>query len=212
MKRKRIWLGILIALAAIILLLVIYDGKATPGIGKCREGICIDISIEEPIPFNQPVPVTITVTTDRDASGLELTFVNYDPTIVIEGNPGIETFIGEHSFEQYIRKIIDTQAGVPLEMTIIVRFTDDGYLDLTAYVRDPERKVEVQTFLYFYMSTSGGTFNLPTPDGGLVPSSTKTPEAPTPTPLPPPTLEPNLGRRLPRLEPAAHSVSEHRAI
>ena len=172
MKRKRILLGILVTLAALIVLLVIFDRKATPA-GKCRNGICVDVHIEEPIPYDQPVPVTVTVTTDRNISGLEIGIMTADPFIVIEGD--------------YEPSIIDTQAGVPQELTITVRFTRKRLFMLNAYAIDYEGGFQVEKGLVFYMTASGGTFNIPDEPPTSAPPSI---EAPTPTPLPSPTLKP----------------------
>ena len=178
-------LGILVALAALILLGVIFGGKATPT-GKCRNGICIDIHIEEPIPYDQPVPVTVTVTTDRDITGLEIGIMIISPHIVIEGN------YTKESEWRIVREEVDTQARVPVELATTVRFIGtEGYLRIHTYANDHASGDSVTEVLYLYMTPSGGTLNLPTPATDQITATPAPPPIePTPTPLPPPTLKP----------------------
>ena len=189
MKRKRILLGILVTLAALILLIVVYDGKTLPD-SRCRHGICIAIHIEEPIPYDQPVQVTATVMTNRDISGLEFGIASPWATIV-EGSYEI-TDDGRG-----VTEVIDTQAGVPQELTIAMRFTLEGHSIVHAYAVDHTSGAEIEKSLVFYMTTSGGTFDFPDPQP--IPLTVIV-EA-TPTPTPPPPYEGGVGRRLPGLKP-----------
>jgi hypothetical protein len=189
MKRIFGWLGVVAALAAAILLLrAIISKIITPGEGKCRRGICIAIRIEEPIPYDQPVPVTVTVTTNRDISGLEIGIAS-PQAIIVEGNYEITDW--------GVVEEIDTQAGIPQGLTITVRFTLEGRASVNAYARDRASGAEVVDGLLFYMTTSGGTFDFP--PAQTIQVTVIAVATPTPTPLPP--YEPSVGRRLPRLKP-----------
>jgi len=59
-------------------------GASAPGGGRCREGICVKIDIIEPIRFEEPVTLIITVVSEKDYSDFFVS-LSHDVDVVVEG-------------------------------------------------------------------------------------------------------------------------------
>ena len=52
------------------------QGGPPGGSANCSEGVCVTLRVVEPVQFNAPIIVMITVTSDKDRSDLGLTLCN----------------------------------------------------------------------------------------------------------------------------------------
>lgn len=113
--------------------------------GNCVEGVCIDLQLAEPIPFNQPVEATITVQSDHDTSiGFGIWATN-PSAIQIDGQ------------SQWTVELI---AGHPVLVKTNVIFVQEGYIRLVANFLEPVAggafgSDEIHTLIL----TTGGTIH-----------------------------------------------------
>ncbi len=165
-----------VALLAVVNLALSACGPVfAPGGGKYQQGIWIKVELAEPVHFNQPVNVTITVETEKDESGLRIGMDVSHPDIVL-----VE---GEH------RWVVVTQAGRPVQVTSTIRFTREGWYNVIggAFASTGHASHSV----YVHVTQAGGTVNpkhtLPAGPAPAVPYGTPLPVTPAPTPEPQPT-------------------------
>jgi len=147
---------------------------ATPG--KTLQGDnTVKIKLAEPVRFNEPVAVTITVQVEKEFPEFEIYLLTHDPDAIIEGE----------------RKwTIHAYAHHPVSVTSSVRFTREGDFEVMAQTHDPTLGGWVLAgHQYVRITRAGGTVNpppdrLPGTPGGLI---RVTPLSSIPTPLAPPT-------------------------
>src|SRR5436190_8106626 len=134
----------------------------------------VEVQLGEPILFNEPVPVTITVQTPEDIQGLEISMSSDRVAVVVEGEK-FWTF--------------DALANQPIQVTSTVRFTMEGYYDVFGYAHDPHKGGTVIDYESVHLTLSGGILNpsletstpfiLNTPDGTQLTESAILDEIPT---------------------------------
>ncbi|CAG0935602.1 hypothetical protein TFLX_04445 [Thermoflexales bacterium] len=74
-----------IALIVVVALLAACTPASRPGGINCKTDVCVDVQLSEPIRFNEPVTVTITVETEKDETELQIGLFSSNPTIIFEG-------------------------------------------------------------------------------------------------------------------------------
>jgi len=120
--------------------------SSAPGGGKCRHGVCIDLELAEPIGWNEPVTVTITVETEEDIQGLRVRLWFSDPDVLVEG---------EREW------VVDAKAHTPMQFSTTIRFTEEGYYSVHAGAQDFVGELLVQDAKDVRITTLGGTLNPP---------------------------------------------------
>ncbi len=184
---KRFWI-----LAILMIVLTGCGGSAAPGGMRCNQGLCVKIEVAEPIRWEEPIVVTVTVTAERDVSNLQVSLTSYPP-VSIEDPQG-------KWIEEGIRSEVNLIANRPLVTVYKVRLPSEGTFELRAGAYAPHLPY-VSDSVRIYLSREGGVVN-PTPivlPGTPALVSTLPPErlltpfptsTPWPTPIPTPTSPP----------------------
>ncbi len=79
----------LIALVVIVVILGLaacVHASSVDG-ASCQNGVCVEVQLSEPIRFNEPVTVTITVETEQDEKDVQIGLSSTNPTVIFEGGP-----------------------------------------------------------------------------------------------------------------------------
>lgn len=185
------WNSALFALTVLSFVIVACAPATSTVGGKCDGGVCVSLKISEPVPFNQSVPVTITVETDQDETGLRIGIDSDKRTVVIEG---------ENLWT------VDTKSRTPITVTTNIRFTQEGYFPVIA---GATRSIGITAIdsIPVHVTRTGVTLNppserlpgTPAPAIQIVPCDNPTANPPnmcTPTPgplqTPPSTGKPQL--------------------
>jgi len=183
---KRRWM-----LAVLIMILSGCGGSAAPGGGQCNEGLCVKIEVAEPIRWEEPIGVTVTVTAEKDISNLQVSLTSYPPVSIEDQGKWVE---------EGMRTNVNVTANRPLVIVRKVRLPTEGTFELIAGVYTPNLPY-VSDSVRIYLTREGGVVNptpavlsgtpelVPTipPEWLLTPFPTDTP---WPTPLPTPTMPP----------------------
>ena len=90
--------------------------------------------VVEPVPFNEPVTVIATVVTEVDYQGLEIRIGSKNPTVMIDVPH--EEYRTAHSIYKWVGQVVETEAGVPLQVSTELHFTEEGIVRLTATAID----------------------------------------------------------------------------
>lgn len=153
-----------------------------------QAGIQIKIELGQSIQLNKPVPVTITLETEEDMPGMEVFLGTSGPTVEVLDGSG--------------PWIIDSVAHHPTTFTTTIKFTNEGYFDITAFAKDTKTARVVQDTVFLQVTQAGATINPPPDsneglaeavqlvegeDGSLVTATASS--APEPAPSPTPVLE-----------------------
>lgn len=135
-------------LFVLLLLAVVSACSSTPGGGKCQGGLCVDVELAEPIGWNEPVPVTITVETEEDIPDLVVYLGFSDPDIVV-----VE---GERKW------VVDAKAQTPVRFSTAIRFPlREGYYDVIASAHDHRIGLVVRDYVPVRITALGGTLYPP---------------------------------------------------
>ncbi len=112
-----------------------------PTLFKCAEGLCIEVEVNEPIVFGEPITVRITVTSEEDIADLRvyLTSIPYNH-ITIEDPVKEEEGIVIEQLKQGILWKVDAKADQPV--TFVRNLTTDFSIDENCYL---QLQVEVFT-------------------------------------------------------------------
>ena len=184
---KRLWM-----LTILTLVLAGCGGSAAPSGGQCNKGLCVKIEVAEPIRWEEPIEVTVTVTAEKDVPNLQVSLTSYPPV-------SIETPQGRW-VEEGIRSEVNLVANRPLVTVYKVRLPSEGTFGLIAGAYVPNLPY-VSDHVRIYLAREGGVVNptpavlpgtpelVPTipPERLLTPFPTATP---WPTPFPTPTYPP----------------------
>jgi hypothetical protein len=148
------------------------SGTSAPGGGRCKEGVCVDLKIEEPIRLNQPVRFTTTVATDHDEPGLKIFLGDTYPPVPVEGQFPVT---------------LNARAHQPEQATGVIRFPNEGKYEI--FVQAVTRSgVVIDNFLYVIITQAGATAYYP---------GTPLPITPGPAPTTPPDLRTRLAQPTP---------------
>jgi hypothetical protein len=149
MKMKKFWL-------LLILLACLAGCKAVPtdqensgfdvvddgGCHHCCEGICVEIKVDEPLVFGEPITVRITATTEEDVPdlGVTLTFIPFD-NIIIEDPDEEEEGIVISQRKSDISWRIDAKANQLItfvrELTYDISLIENSYLGIIVDAHTP---------------------------------------------------------------------------
>ena len=121
-------------------------GLSAPSGQRCQGGICVEVTLAEPIGFNEPTGVTITVETQQDIPNLEVSLGFSDPDIVVEGER---------------RWVVEAKAHTPIQLSTTIKFPKEGYFDVLAGALDPHRGLHVDDWVSVRITRTGGTVNPP---------------------------------------------------
>lgn len=179
MQRWQIFSSLIVSQTTLFLLSACVPASA-PGGANCREGICVNLQLSEPIHFNKPVTATITIETERDIPKLGVSLTS-QYSVLVEGINVWE---------------VDVKAHQPVSFVGTVRFTLEGYVNVVAGVKTTLGEY-VDDVVPVHITQTGGTVNpvIPTGPSQAVPY-TPSPNA-SPLPTPPLTnslLSPSLGQ------------------
>jgi hypothetical protein len=157
--------GLSIALLVITsLILSACAGALAPSGPNCSQGVCVKVRVIEPVHFDEPVTVIITVTTREDIPRLGVSLYFSDLDIVVEGPQGWE--------RGGVDWIVDVKANRPIHFTRKIRFPPrEGYFDVIASANTPSLRAVDSVVLHI---THAG--------GRVYPSGTKIPITPGPLP------------------------------
>jgi hypothetical protein len=175
--------------------------------GDCSDGVCVALRVVEPVQFNAPVVVMITVTSDQDRSGLGLTLYTDAIQATIDGPQGWESNarkgnVFKNGPSDGAGWSFDAKANVPVPFTRVLHFSDKDQLT-EVYVA---LNVPPRTFVAFahanikYSRDGVQVYGMGTPIPGLRTPAPETLPAwivrpdgtriPYPTLLPTPTFAP----------------------
>ncbi len=132
--------------------------------GTCdQDGLCIDLELQDPIEREQPVSVTVTVTSREELSGLLVNLWFSDPDILVAGENEWEVTLGAGESAQFL--------------TAIEFPSRDGNYQVHAGVLHPAGRV-VQETVPVRITTAGGTVY---PETEVTPGIPEPAEPVTPT-------------------------------
>ena len=161
-----------------LLVLAVCVSASGPGGINCKNGICVKVQLSEPIRFNEPVTVTITVETEKDEEGVR---------IGAEVSPQIVTFDSPHTW------VVNTKAHQPVQVTTTLHFSAmEGWVDVHGDALTYSTGTHSSDYVPVRITRMGVTVNPPTPvdTGSPEPQPTaigNTSPVPTPEPNVPPT-------------------------
>jgi hypothetical protein len=143
----------------------------------------------EPVDLNKPVRVIVTVETEKDVPGLEISAGVTEPSILFEELHEEEK--GKDGTRKWVKQIRDTKARAPIQMTTTIRFTQEGSFYVYGTAHDRQLGLGVSDVVRVQITSLGGKVN-PTPKilpgtPFLVPAATPPPKwTPASTPTRPP--------------------------
>ncbi len=109
-----------IALLVVASLLLSACGVSAPG-GTSQGDDTIKLQLAEPVRFNEPVTVTITVQVSKEIPEFEIYLVTYDSSIIVEGDSKWE---------------VHAKAHQPITVSSRIRFTEEGKFEIQAMTHD----------------------------------------------------------------------------
>ncbi len=166
-KRIKAFSAIWLLTTGLLGLTLVACGASAPGGGQCdRDGLCIDVELQEPIRMNEPVGVTIVVESEEDLSDLQVFLEFSDPDITVVDGTG--------------EWVIDIIAGESVQLSTAIQFPEEGAHDVLASVLHPPSRT-VLDYVPVRITTLGGT---------TYPGSIRTPGVPIPVEPVTPTVSP----------------------
>jgi hypothetical protein len=110
----------ILKLASLFGLMMVFSAcgvASAPGSSvNCEQGICVELKLSEPIRLNEPVNLTMTVTSDHDELGLVLS-LGFAPEDVI-------LIDGQRLWN------VDLLANQPIQVSTVLRFPREGYFGI----------------------------------------------------------------------------------
>ena len=150
-------------------------GASSPGGENCQRGICVVLKLSEPIRVNEPVTLTMTVTTEQDEPELQLGLAFSTENLI--------------SVEGQRQWTVDTKAHQPVQVSTVLRFPSEGVWGIVGGALTQKGR-SVADSLNVEITSTGYTFN-PTYDPNKpVIVGPMTPEVVRPTVEPPTYPEP----------------------
>ncbi len=163
----------LVTLLVVTTLLVPACGVTAPG-GTSQGNNTIEIQLAEPVHFNEPVTVTITVQVSEEIPEFEIYLLTHDSSIIVEGDSKWDVHARSHQ---------------PIVVSSHIRFTEEGDFEIQAMTHDRRLGGYVlKGYQSVRITRAGGTIN---PPSELTPGTPapvwQTPAIPTSVPQPTPT-------------------------
>lgn len=200
---KRLFLIVLVS----VTLVACSQGGGSSGRGDCSDGVCVALRVVEPVQFNAPVVVQITVTSDQDRADLGLTLCGGGggSQATIDGPQGWEsnargTLVFKDGSRDCANWSFAAKANVPVQFTRVFRFSDkDQLADVDVALHMPPRSyVAGASAQIRYFREGVRVYGMGTPRSGPSPRAAETRPAwitrpdgiqvPYPTLLPTPTF------------------------
>ncbi len=184
----------------LVLILSACAGASSPGGHNCDKGVCITVRAVEPILFDQPVIVAITVTSEKDIPALGISMFTFPIDAAVEGPWGWETNIKDGAvWKGGASWLVDIKANLPLIFTRTVRFPPrEEIFSVIGHASTPSLRAVDE--MRIQMTTAGGKVYL---------SGTPLPITPDVVNTPPPLLNPQ-GTPIPRPTEATFSSTPTR--
>ncbi len=170
-----------------------YRGEGRLPSPTCRRGICIDLSLAEPIRYGEAVAVTITVRTEADIPGLGVFLrTDEDDALVQENGQWVSRGPSQNDliWQDMGGWRIDAKANQPVQITSAVKLPREGYYHLLASAVVIPWGPDVTDFVQVRLTREGGVVN-PTPARY---TGTPFPAEPAVRYTPAPTATPRLDR------------------
>ncbi len=170
-------------------------GSSAPLGGSCREGLmCIKLQVIEPVLFNQPVNVTITVTALKDIPRLGVSLSAVPSNVVVEGPQGWEqNVIDPIVWEGGAGWLVNAKGNLPLLFVRTIRFPPSEGIFLLVARAGIETGASVEDSVQIYITSTGGIVYY---------SGTSIPITPGPAPTMPPALRTLLAQPTPTRTPS----------
>lgn len=183
------------------------QGGGSSGRGDCADGVCVALRVVEPVQFNAPVVVMITVTSDQDRSDLGLTLFTDGVQVTINGPQGWENnarkgLVYKNGPSNGADWFFDAKANVPVRFTRVLHFSEkDQLTQIDVVLHVPPRSWVASAHATIKYSREGvRVYGMGTPLPGLRTPAPETLPAwiirpdgtriPYPTLLPTPTFAP----------------------
>ena len=169
------------------------SGASAPGTEKsgCDQGVCVHLTVAEPVKFNEPALLTITVTSEKDQKiGVTLSATN---SVILEDVREKNISAPEVHDKGVMSWIVDQiEPNKPITFSITAQLMKEGIYYIMAYATVPPVRVyDKITISYTASDTkvfmSGTSVDLPY---GIAYPFTGTPPTPVPTDTRQPTLVP----------------------
>jgi hypothetical protein len=170
----------LFVFALVAFILSACAGGPALSLPNCAEGICVKLQVVEPVRFQEPVIVIITVTTEKDIPDLGMTLYFDDVDIVVEGPQGWETDVsGGVVWKGGAGWSVAAKANIPILFTRTRRFpTREGFFLVAASASIPTRSHLATDSLYIHLTQAGGSIYLSGTPLPITPVRIITPSSP----------------------------------
>lgn len=164
-------------------------GASAPSSKTCQTGVCVQTQVIEPVELNKPVRVIVTVETEKDVTGLEVSVGVTEPSILFDELHEEEK--GKDGTRKWVKQIREAKARAPIQMTTTIRFTQEGFFYVYGTAYDRQLGLGVSDIVRVQITSLGGKVYLPgTPipiTPGPVPTLAPWMRTPSPTPIQPTT-------------------------
>ncbi len=180
-------------LTFLILSLVLYGCSGGSAGLKCQLGVCIKIQAVEPVLFNLPVIVNITVTAETDMPSLGVS-LSHDANVTVDNPQSLEVEIkNTTAWITGVSWIVDAKANLPLVFTRTLRLpAQEGHYTIVARASTPATgPIATDSFTISLTRNGGAVYYSGTPmptSPGLGPTAVplypRTPLISTPTSRP----------------------------
>ncbi len=158
MKRLCLLLAVMIVLAGCA-------ENASPGEWQCHQGICVKIEVDEPIVWEEPIIVRVTVTTEEDVSDVGVSLRYYGKDIVVEEpeteEPGQVTWQGGNGIDWKV----DTKSDQPVVFArkMHIPLIDEGVIWFFADIMTPGGLFENDSLGVYFAHQEGKVYYSGTP-------------------------------------------------
>jgi hypothetical protein len=127
---------------------------SAPGGGKsnCDHGVCIQISAVEPIQFDSPVSLMLTVTSDKDQE-IDVTLQAFPPVVFEE--PKEKNIVSANTKDQGISSWVINQvkANTPITLSVSARMSEETLYHFMAYASTLSKKATNEITIQYLPSS-----------------------------------------------------------
>jgi hypothetical protein len=155
-------------LCLLLVVMIVLAGcaeNASPGEWQCHQGICVKIEVDEPIVWEEPIIVRVTVTTEEDVSDVGVSLRYYGKDIVVEEpeteEPGQVTWQGGNGIDWKV----DTKSDQPVVFArkMHIPLIDEGVIWFFADIMTPGGLFENDSLGVYFAHQEGKVYYSGTP-------------------------------------------------
>jgi len=171
---KNILAAVIVLIFLIVSVFSIHSGTFAPDNPSCSEGVCVKTQITEPLRLGAPVPVTITVTTDREIPNLGIALFSVAGNALgEEPQSSIAPGSGETPVaKDWVDWSVDADPRLPVSVSGTVLLpSQEGTFDVVGIANTSS--LSVTNVVHIHVARD---------DQALVPSIDKNPIVPSPFP------------------------------